>query len=415
MPFSNPIIAGEELIRSSMRSENYVNAAEGGIGAGWSINRDGTADFYNLTTRGSAEGPVAAYDTVIANNSLLYMGTELGALLTEKERGYAGYFERTTTSVTAGVGVQATVARLTVPTVAGRAYRLKITGSMYTNGYNDGHIDVYVRYTTSGVEPTTASPILRLTSVTNRIVGHANGFELEKGLLGNGNELKLLLCFKGLEPVGATFAMYGEATWPIIMYVEDMGAALPLLGINDDGASAPPKTYRSILTGAFDSRSYQGNGTALSSGNGAQYMYQGDIGVDGNRRSWCWFDNATILALQGVPYADIDYLDIYFYFQHWYYSSGGYCHIGWHDKTGVSNTEQGGARYDVGYQQYTGRNQGRWINIKENASLRNGLYDGYLKGIVLVKDGGNSLTDYGIALGATGGNNRPFLRAGYYK
>lgn len=50
MPFSNPIIAGDEgaLIRNSIQSPDYVQGV-----SGWSINRDGSAEFNDVTVRGT--------------------------------------------------------------------------------------------------------------------------------------------------------------------------------------------------------------------------------------------------------------------------------------------------------------------------------------------------------------------------
>lgn len=48
MPFSNPVVGGEngELIRSSIQSPDYVPGV-----SGWTINRDGSAEFNNVTIR----------------------------------------------------------------------------------------------------------------------------------------------------------------------------------------------------------------------------------------------------------------------------------------------------------------------------------------------------------------------------
>ena len=47
MPFSDPITAGDILIRDAIQSPNYVAGS-----AGWSINKDGTAEFSDITIRG---------------------------------------------------------------------------------------------------------------------------------------------------------------------------------------------------------------------------------------------------------------------------------------------------------------------------------------------------------------------------
>lgn len=47
MTFTNSILAGETLVRDSIKSENYVAGA-----SGWTINRDGTSEFSDSTIRG---------------------------------------------------------------------------------------------------------------------------------------------------------------------------------------------------------------------------------------------------------------------------------------------------------------------------------------------------------------------------
>lgn len=47
VPFRNSILAGEDLIRTAMRSPNYVAGA-----SGWRIAKDGSAEFNNVVVRG---------------------------------------------------------------------------------------------------------------------------------------------------------------------------------------------------------------------------------------------------------------------------------------------------------------------------------------------------------------------------
>lgn len=49
MPFSNPIVAGEDLVRTGIRSPNYVTGS-----TGWRIAQDGSAEFNSLTVVGAA-------------------------------------------------------------------------------------------------------------------------------------------------------------------------------------------------------------------------------------------------------------------------------------------------------------------------------------------------------------------------
>jgi hypothetical protein len=48
MPFSNPILGGDTLVRNAIQSRDYVAGV-----SGWAIFRDGTAEFNNVTVRGS--------------------------------------------------------------------------------------------------------------------------------------------------------------------------------------------------------------------------------------------------------------------------------------------------------------------------------------------------------------------------
>lgn len=68
MTFSNPITGGQgALVRPAIKSPNYVT----GI-SGWTINKDGSAEFNNLTIRGTFNGP----DYIINNKGeFFYSGT----------------------------------------------------------------------------------------------------------------------------------------------------------------------------------------------------------------------------------------------------------------------------------------------------------------------------------------------------
>jgi hypothetical protein len=64
MGFSNSIIGGAAaLIRAAIRSPNYVAGS-----AGWSINKDGSAEFNSLTIRGTFQGT----DFIINPNGLFF-------------------------------------------------------------------------------------------------------------------------------------------------------------------------------------------------------------------------------------------------------------------------------------------------------------------------------------------------------
>lgn len=68
MGFANDIIGGAAaLIRAAIKSPNYVKSS-----AGWSVNKDGSAEFNNVTVRGT----MTAGNTVINSSGIFtYSGT----------------------------------------------------------------------------------------------------------------------------------------------------------------------------------------------------------------------------------------------------------------------------------------------------------------------------------------------------
>lgn len=64
--FSNPVVAGEELIRTAIRSANYVAGV-----SGWRIDREGSADFNDVTLRGGLVNTGADVETRIQGDGIV--------------------------------------------------------------------------------------------------------------------------------------------------------------------------------------------------------------------------------------------------------------------------------------------------------------------------------------------------------
>lgn len=404
MPFNNPILAGEELIRSAIRSEDFVTDV-----SGWRISRDGSAEFNSLSIRDT----IAAPDIILSGESVR---TSLG----HKSNGLISYHARTTSSTTVNNGVEQPVIKLNYTAPAGRMVKYELVGGLYTNGANPAHFSVYIRYTSDGSEPTLSSPVIRQTGVFVPGGGLVTGFKLSfYQFEPNGLNMKTLVSFIQNNPGGQTNAMFGLSTWPIEVSVTDIGDAFPSNGADYDGGSGTAPTFRSFDIQPYASRSYTGSGTHLPYDN--QYMMQGDIGIDGNRRSWMWFDaNSTsggnglgsLNDMQGA--SSVDYFEVYLYYPHWYFSTGGNCWIGHHNVVTVSNTEQSGVAKEV-LDFWPGRNIGKWVNLK-GSSIETAAIAGTIEGLILGNTGSSSRTDYGYAFGANGVLGQcPGLRAGYWK
>lgn len=70
MPWASPLVGGTTLIRTAIQSPGYVFGV-----SGWSINKDGSAEFNNVTARGSitASSVSAGSGTVLLNAGGLHI------------------------------------------------------------------------------------------------------------------------------------------------------------------------------------------------------------------------------------------------------------------------------------------------------------------------------------------------------
>lgn len=78
MPFRDPIVAGNTLVRDAIHSQVYVPGS-----LGWSINRDGTAEFNDVLIRGDLRtGPPAPYVQILDGSSTVdFIPAPIGALV----------------------------------------------------------------------------------------------------------------------------------------------------------------------------------------------------------------------------------------------------------------------------------------------------------------------------------------------
>lgn len=427
MPFNNPIVAGDELIRNAIRSENFVSGedSETGVGTGWSINRDGSAEFNNILVRGDTEGNNGSYVSLSASDSFTYQGDELSSLIAGRSGSMLGYHARTVSSLAAGAGVEQVVAKMNYTAPGGRMVYYSLRGGVYTNGGNIAHLSIYVRFTTDGSEPTASSALLRQTAVMVPGGGIVCGFDLGFFQFENVDvNMKTRVSFILNFPGGQTGQMFGAPSWPIEMAVIDVGNNFPNTGVNLDSGGGGAVTFRSFDIQPYASRSYRGSGSLYtpSSGDIQEVLMGGDIGADGNRRSWMWFDAnlntggnglGSLNDMQGA--SSIDYFEVYLYYPHWYNSSGGTAFIGHHNSNVVTNTEQGGAIYGEKTEGWPGRNIGKWVNLL-GTGIASAALAGTIEGLVLGNTGSATLAHYGYAWGASQGLGfKPGLRAGYYK
>lgn len=420
MAFTDPIVANEELVRASIRSSNYDPTDP--LSVGWQINRDGTATFSNVNVKGIASGPAASYNAVAANNSFTYKGTELQTILDLFSKGIIAYYARTTSAPTVAVRVEQGVARLSLNGKAGRVYRIYITGGLYVNGGTAEVVQALVKSTTSGVDPTYASPVLQQTALLAPAGGYVVPFYIERVYKPTQDEtLKLLLTMQGLTGT-STYAMYADPTYPVIMAVYDVGSQLPPAGSDYTGS---PKTLKEWTITANSSKTYLGSGAWRTDNVYIDTMIMGDwANGKGNQRGWWTFSNADIANfindLNGVPLTDIDTLEVRLNPVEWKQNTtqDGYLSLGYHNTADSlpGSVEPGGGIPNAATY-YTIGNGTYWYGIKPGGgvptSFTDALRTGVLKGFMVGNTFGGA--QYcGILAGALMANP-PRLHAKYYK
>jgi hypothetical protein len=190
-----------------------------------------------------------------------------------------------------------------------------------------------------------------------------------------------------------------------IMYVDDVGIQFSPTGTPNTGGgtTAPPRQNYVQQWGANNSRSYTGSNADYPFNTGQMYQGLSPAGY-GNLKSIATFGNGSLGqsitdALNG---ASINYLRVYFNFNHWYYNNGGTARIGLHGHSGIPGSfSSNGVVVSSGGWPKPGA---RWVDIP--SAHWDGFKSGAYRGVSLEGDGGYGT--YGYA-------DRPTIEISYTK
>jgi hypothetical protein len=403
MPFENPIVANEDLIRTGIKSPNYTASTDAAPGTGWRIAQDGSAEFSNLTVRGNSQGDVAGYNSLSANNQFFYKGDELTVLLNRRAKGLIAYGTVPNITYTkVGAGSQPLL-ELQCVLEAGRSYRLYTNEVKFTTNTTNEVPRIVMGYTDDGTQPTIGvgtTVVAEVTPMTNVFLSREMSHKAEAIYNNTANKtlLRVLLAFDSVFANTVIVSAY-----PVVLAIEDIGLAIPSnTGINRFAGGAS-KAFKSFETGSIGTfQSYTGAAVLFST----TYAYQGQSPFAGNGNMFSFiffnFGAAPINDLVGVLTADVVYMDLYLYYPHWYNSSGGINVLGYHDPAAGGTSHPNVVEYT-----YPGRNIGQWLSIKGSLidfALRGNTLDAFMLG----PGPTTSFTYYGYAQLAS-------FRAGYYK
>lgn len=431
MPFSNPIVAGEELIRTSIKSPGFTTGV-----TGWRIAADGSAEFNNLISRGYVGGPQGNFDAVSANVSLRYQGVELQTILDAATNRISaleaalttnppvqviarGYLPNNGIGYSAGLGVNVGIGYIGANLTAGKTYRI-ITSPFW---FNANAVNTSVRL---GVSFTTDGTIPAATLA-------AVGSTLSLGWI----EAAIPQFYISL-PFDYTFTVSNTAQWNFLFFldntsggnrpstaviktfngtfvtVEDLGPNLPNTLYSSFTPPPPPpptKTRYTINQFATATTAYKESGAIM---NNNLEMYQGTdpSGYNGNEASDSFFrgtgpNTLSYMRATGANDGSIEVLSLGGLWRHWYYNSGGTMRLGFVDSvTGyhfLGDYNFGGAPYGYNI---------NLIGTLAQSSILAGNFVGFTYGYSHSSPAGN-LNFYGYQDGA-GQTNPPIFHAQWY-
>ncbi len=436
MPFTNPIIAGNILIREAIQSPNFSVDPDGAV-SGWQIAKDGSATFYDVTIGGStytidSDGN-ASFETVNANTDLILAGESLLAKLDLLPRGLVAVgnsaftnvtnAQWTSNSVTINSTTSQPIAKFSVgPLYADRYYRVTLSFQFLTSDAASIYRGV-IRYTVDGTQATASSGIMDGSSryIGGSTTAHGEVFSVIYSPAVDYDVVNMLLTINRQAGAGSANVEFDDPNTMMMWTVEDIGNQTEALAggslsqqakfsgaaVDPDPTSTYIKTYS-----ANWSRAWNDSGNDIYSTNGT--MKQGFYSGFGNGRSWIGFPFSTIQS--DLVGATVKKVEVYLYYSHWHFNSGGTASIGFHTSTATSAPSYNGALDNLDEVDYPnwGRNVGKWVTItSEGAFTASGWKTGAHTGITISAPSNNQIY-YGKADGNSQ-SHEPKLRITYEK
>lgn len=416
MAFSNPVVAGEELVVPGIHSDNYVEGT-----TGFRLGRDGQAEFQNISvtdTLGASQGvfdSVSIGDMVIADEftslpqGLIAYGS-LGGLASNTAANNSGNRTPLVELDTGNV-------------YADRYYRMSVAGHLPGSVAGDA-FDLMVTYTTDGSLPSTTSAVMdgSLFRVNMPSVTVSTGFHYEWYYTpaGDHDGLRMLFCINRAAGTGQAYLYLTDINRKFQWAVEDMGlqasvdavssiAQMSFAGNTNTGTppvSSHTSTYKATWSGSYD-----GDNGPRSGGDG-NLCYQGYVSsTHGNQRSLVGFDYAAIQsALSG---ATVKSCKLTFKVNHAYWNDGATVRVGTHNYTSEPGSWNG-ANVNESRISKTGCKSGTTYTVDLGTSIGGEFKSGSSRGISFGPAPSNSY-DYYCYIYGNSFSAEPYLTITYTK
>ena len=370
-----------------------------------SISQEGIGSFSSLYT---LKATTIGATSTTTSGGFYYDGRELTSILDDRPRGIIAAAYRDTFSAynaTIGGPFQPYL-RLEAQLVPGRMYKIW-TSAIRVNTDDGVGCTVGLQFNSTTFATVDNSNVFTQAFVQPSSTGERDSVVLQELFAIGGNSkvtYSFLLCFGIQDAASAGQAgLRGNPAHPVRLVVEDIGPSNGNIGsgVSLDGTVPPPPPKNNYVKqyACTNSMNYQTSGAQYNFDTGRMYQGLSPAGY-GNLGSIAIFDRAAIQAdLSG---ATVNYVRVYFNFQHWYYNSGGTARIGVHSHTGIPATwsNLGALSAISGGWPKPGA---RWVDL--SSSHWEGFKNGY-GGVYL--EGDTSYNTYGYT-------ERPTLEIGYNK
>jgi hypothetical protein len=384
MAFTDPILSGTELVRSAITSADFVPGV-----AGWSISKNGAAEFANATVR----------QTLNVGGAITLQGIDLATLLNARALGCISWIRGYAVTTTSG---EDQVFYTEVDMIAGRLYEVCLMNITPDVG-NVKATEFRIRYVLgTGSFPTNSSNIL---AISLRLSQFELGFIRAYYTPASNTRFRCRASIGSLDANPVRSWCPGDGG---VLAINDLGISPVQNGIV--GNASPGKTLREWTITANFVKSYEPGGSSFN-----DILVQGDFNaVHQSWQGWIQFsgaDQALIADLNGVPVADIIAADMMVEATGWY-NPGGTVIVGYHNTGGLGAGLPAGGVYNKLLVNYSGTGIG-WFNLLAGGSgagsIIDGFRTGYTKGMLIGRP-----SEYGLQYAGVFAN-RPQLHLKYYK
>lgn len=393
---------GAEAVNLSSVPPHYIGItdAEGSTLA--SLSDDGTVSGRRLNIE---EDPVLQGFPLFGwTNADSFPQTTAEGFMDYLPRGIVARGYRSMASASVATNQEREILELSYMRYARRAYKIHVSpvaGYLNTTGAY-GYLKVY--YTSDGSRPTmNDANLLQVKTLRTPVAGSnmldwgTTWYDLADD--GRNHVRRYLFTYEALNG-GITWFGNTRDGSQFRVWVEDMGLDIPETGVDRNGSranggttpSAPVVDEVKNYTKTYTASGYR---SFYTSGGFYNYstskMFQGSSPYAGGLQSIATFPSMT----GDLSGATITGIRAYFYFEHWYYNSGGTAKIGVHGSATVPSSKP--TITTVATSSGWPKPGGRWVNIPSTywAGFKSGTYKG-----VALGDGSPGLIEYGYARGS---------------